>query len=83
VTLKEKGDAATQARSEKLFDPEKDPLFVQGERVGDSYACRAAPGNRCKAVGSRRCGALRCDSGSAGSNAALYTDRIGEMDPAA
>ena len=45
VTLNEKGDAATQARSEKLFDPEKDPLFVQGERVGDSYYFVSYEGN--------------------------------------
>lgn len=45
VTLNEKGDSATQARSEKLFDPEKDPLFVQGERVGDSYYFVSYEGN--------------------------------------
>lgn len=37
VTLNEAGDKATQQRSAKLFDPDKDPLFVQGERIGDSY----------------------------------------------
>ena len=45
VTLNEKGDSATQARSEKLFDAEKDPLFVQGERVGDSYYFVSYEGN--------------------------------------
>lgn len=45
VTLNEKGDAATQARSEKLFDPEKDPIMVQGERVGDSYYFVSFEGN--------------------------------------
>ena len=30
VPLNEKGDAATQARGEKLFDAEKAPLFVLG-----------------------------------------------------
>ena len=45
VTLNEKGDAATQTRSEKLFDPEKDPIMVQGERVGDSYYFVSYEGN--------------------------------------
>jgi methylamine dehydrogenase heavy chain len=45
VTLNEKGDGATQARSEKLFDADKDPLFVQGERVGDSYYFVSYEGN--------------------------------------
>jgi methylamine dehydrogenase heavy chain len=45
VTLNDKGDSATQTRSEKLFDPEKDPLFVQGERVGDSYYFVSYEGN--------------------------------------
>jgi methylamine dehydrogenase heavy chain len=45
VTLNEKGDTATQTRSEKLFDPEKDPLFVQGERVGDAYHFVSYEGN--------------------------------------
>jgi len=45
VTLNEKGDTATQTRSEKLFDPEKDPLFVQGERVGDTYSFVSYEGN--------------------------------------
>ena len=45
VTLNEKGDAATQARSEKLFDPEKDPIMVQGERVGDTYYFVSYEGN--------------------------------------
>ena len=37
VTLNEAGDSATQARSAKLFDADRDPLFVQGERIGDAY----------------------------------------------
>ncbi len=45
VTLNAKGDTATQTRSEKLFDPEKDPLFVQGERVGDTYSFVSYEGN--------------------------------------
>ena len=45
VTLNEKGDSATQTRSEKLFDPEKDPIMVQGERVGDSYHFVSYEGN--------------------------------------
>ena len=45
VTLNDKGDAATQARSEKLFDPEKDPIMVQGERVGDTYYFVSYEGN--------------------------------------
>ena len=45
VTLNEKGDAATQQRSEKLFDAEKDPLFVQGERIGDAYYFVSYEGN--------------------------------------
>ena len=45
VTLNAKGDGATQQRSAKLFDPEKDPLFVQAERVGDSYYFVSYEGN--------------------------------------
>lgn len=45
VTLNDKGDAATQKRSEKLFDAEKDPLFVQGEHIGDSYYFVSFEGN--------------------------------------
>lgn len=37
ATLNEAGDQATQQRSAKLFDAEKDALFVQGEHIGDSY----------------------------------------------
>ena len=37
VTLDKDGKPASQQRSTKLFDAEKDPLFVQGERVGDLY----------------------------------------------
>lgn len=45
VTLNDKGDSATQTRSEKLFDPEKDPIMVQGERIGDSYYFVTYEGN--------------------------------------
>ena len=45
VTLNDKGDGATQTRSEKLFDAEKDPIFVQGEAVGDQYYFVTFQGN--------------------------------------
>jgi len=37
ITLDETGKAASQQRSGKLFDAEKDPLFVQAEHIGDTY----------------------------------------------
>lgn len=37
ITLDETGKAASQQRSGKLFDAEKDPLFVQAESIGDTY----------------------------------------------
>lgn len=37
VTLDDAGQVAEQKRSEVLFDPENDPLFVQGEQHGDNY----------------------------------------------
>ncbi len=45
VTLDASGKPASQQRSAKLFDAEKDPLFVQGERVGDSYFFISYEGN--------------------------------------
>ncbi|MEQ8493001.1 MAG: amine dehydrogenase large subunit [Gammaproteobacteria bacterium] len=37
ITLNEQGQAASQQRSGKLFDAEKDPLFVQAESKSDKY----------------------------------------------
>lgn len=45
ITLGADGKAAKQERSAKLFDAEKDPLFVQGERVGDIYHFVSFEGN--------------------------------------
>lgn len=45
VTLNEQGEAASQERSPRLFDAEKDPLFVQGERIGDLYYFVSFEGN--------------------------------------
>jgi len=45
ITLDDKGQAATQQRSAKLFDAEKDPLFVQAEHIGDSYYFVTYEGN--------------------------------------
>jgi methylamine dehydrogenase heavy chain len=45
ITLDDKGQAASQQRSAKLFDAEKDPLFVQAEHIGDSYYFVSYEGN--------------------------------------
>lgn len=45
VTLNEQGEAASQERSPRLFDAEKDPLFVQAERIGDAYYFVSFEGN--------------------------------------
>jgi methylamine dehydrogenase heavy chain len=37
VTLDEQGKPATLKRSARLFDPDRDPLFVHAENVGDRY----------------------------------------------
>jgi methylamine dehydrogenase heavy chain len=37
ITLNADGTAATQERSERLFDPDKQPVFTQAEREGDTY----------------------------------------------
>ena len=37
VTHDLKGEAINQTRSVKLFDPDNDPLFVQGARIGDLF----------------------------------------------
>ncbi|MEX2479824.1 MAG: amine dehydrogenase large subunit [Gammaproteobacteria bacterium] len=45
ITLDDKGEPASQKRSGKLFDAEKDPLFVQAESIGDSYYFVSYEGN--------------------------------------
>ncbi|MGR8919712.1 MAG: amine dehydrogenase large subunit [Gammaproteobacteria bacterium] len=45
VTLDENGEPLDQQRSAKLFDAEKDPLFVQGEPDGDTYYFVSYEGN--------------------------------------
>ncbi|MCB1746081.1 MAG: amine dehydrogenase [Gammaproteobacteria bacterium] len=45
VTLDDDGQAVSQQRSAKLFDAEKDPLFVQAEHIGDSYYFVSYEGN--------------------------------------
>ncbi len=45
ITLDDKGNAKTQNRSPKLFDAEKDPLFVQADHLGDSYYFVSYDGN--------------------------------------
>ncbi len=45
VTLDESGMPADQQRSAKLFDPEKDPLFVQADHIGDTYYFVSYEGN--------------------------------------
>jgi methylamine dehydrogenase heavy chain len=45
VTLNDTGAATGQERSERLFDAEKDPLFVQAERIGDQYYFVSFEGN--------------------------------------
>jgi len=37
VTHDQEGQVVSQNRSEKLFDPDADPLFVQGSRIGDVF----------------------------------------------
>ena len=37
VTLDDEGKPRSQKRSEKFFDPDADPLFVQAESIGDRY----------------------------------------------
>lgn len=37
VTLDDEGKPKSQKRSEKFFDPDGDPLFVQAENIGDRY----------------------------------------------
>jgi methylamine dehydrogenase heavy chain len=37
VVLNSSGQQASRAVSAKLFDPDKDPLFMQGEEDGDTY----------------------------------------------
>ncbi len=37
VTLDDSGKVATQKRSARFFDPDKDPIFIHGEQDGDSY----------------------------------------------
>lgn len=37
VTHDQEGKVLDQNRSEKLFDPDADPLFVQGSRIGDTF----------------------------------------------
>ncbi|MBT9496208.1 amine dehydrogenase [Zoogloea oleivorans] len=37
VSLDDKGQVATQKRSAKFFDADKDPIFIHGEQDGDTY----------------------------------------------
>jgi methylamine dehydrogenase heavy chain len=37
VTLDDEGKPKSQKKSEKFFDPDADPLFVQAESIGDRY----------------------------------------------
>ena len=37
VTLEDDGKPKSMKRSERFFDPDRDPLFVQAENVGDRY----------------------------------------------
>ena len=45
ITLNDKGEAASQKRSAKLFDAETDPLFVQAEHIGDTNYFVSYEGN--------------------------------------
>lgn len=45
ITLNDNGELAGQERSEKLFDAENDPLFVQAENIGDTYYFVSYNGN--------------------------------------
>lgn len=45
VSLKENGEPGTQKRSAKLFDADKDPLFVQAETIGDTTYFVSFQGN--------------------------------------
>jgi methylamine dehydrogenase heavy chain len=45
VVLDDGGNAASQSVSEKLFDPDKDAWFIQGEQDGDTYRFVSFLGN--------------------------------------